>query len=92
MTDLKDYDPGLLNDFGGGNVDWWQDYLRAEINRCNAFWREQAEVDRPASVPVEALRKLRRQFLSIGVLESAPFAATLLTRLIKDAEKQENTR
>ena len=36
-----DYDPGILNDFGGGNIGWWQDYLRPEIERCNEHWREQ---------------------------------------------------
>lgn len=40
---LADYDAGLLNDFGGGDVGWWQDYLRAEIGRANDFWRVQAE-------------------------------------------------
>lgn len=38
---FSDYDAGLLNDWGGGNVDWWQDYLRAEIGRANDFWRSQ---------------------------------------------------
>ena len=37
----SDYDAGLLNDFGGGDVGWWQDYLRAEIGRANDYWREQ---------------------------------------------------
>ena len=32
---VKRYDAGLLSDYGGGNVEWWQDYLRAEIERCN---------------------------------------------------------
>jgi hypothetical protein len=36
----SDYDAGLLNDFGGGDVGWWQDYLRAEIGRANDYWRE----------------------------------------------------
>lgn len=39
MTDISDYDAGLLNDWGGGNVEWWQDYLRAEIARANEHWR-----------------------------------------------------
>lgn len=46
MTDYKalteaigDYDTGLINDFGGGNVGWWQDYMRAEIGRANDHWR-----------------------------------------------------
>lgn len=42
----KDYDPGLL---GGENMGsdqqttWWQDYIRAEIGRCNDYWRELLE-------------------------------------------------
>ena len=36
---LPDYDSGILNDFGGGYVEWWQDYLRAEIGRANDYWR-----------------------------------------------------
>ena len=36
---LPDYDAGLINDFGGGYVEWWQDYLRAEIGRANDYWR-----------------------------------------------------
>lgn len=35
---VPDYDAGLLNDWGGGNVEWWQDYLRAEIGRANEHW------------------------------------------------------
>ena len=41
--DYQDYDPGLLNDYGGGNVSWWFDYIRYEIERCNDFWRSQVE-------------------------------------------------
>lgn len=40
---FRDYDAGLLNDFGGGNVGWWQDYLRAEIGRANDHWRQQVD-------------------------------------------------
>jgi hypothetical protein len=39
MLDEADYDPGLLNDYGGGNVEWWQNYIRSEINACNEYWR-----------------------------------------------------
>lgn len=40
---LDDYDSGYMNDYGGGNIGWWQDYIRAEVNRCNDFWRSQIE-------------------------------------------------
>lgn len=37
--DVEDYDCGLINDYGGGDVEWWQDYIRAEIGRANDWWR-----------------------------------------------------
>jgi len=56
---LPDYDTGLLNDFGGGNVEWWQTYLRDEIGRANDHWREAAaalvEAEPPQAVRVKGL-------------------------------------
>lgn len=48
---MQRYDAGLLNDYGGGNVGWWHDYIRHEIERCNDFHEQsyteaQAEIDR----------------------------------------------
>jgi hypothetical protein len=40
MTHDADYDCGLINDYGGGDVSWWQDYVRAEIGRANDHWHE----------------------------------------------------
>lgn len=39
IENVDDYDPGLLNSYGGGNIQWWQGYIRAEINKCNEHWR-----------------------------------------------------
>lgn len=38
--DLERYDAGLLNDHGGGNVSWWQDYIRAELERSDGHYQE----------------------------------------------------
>lgn len=38
---LEAYDAGLLNDFGGGDVSWWHDYIRAELARAHDFYAEQ---------------------------------------------------
>lgn len=54
----SDYDAGLLNDFGGGDVGWWQDYLRAEIGRANDYWREQYATAQV--VATDAIRELDR--------------------------------
>lgn len=43
MTDHPDYDSGLLSDYGGGDVSWWQDYIRSEVGRANVHWRSYAE-------------------------------------------------
>lgn len=31
------YDAGYINDFGGGDTEWWTDYLLAEVERANDF-------------------------------------------------------
>ena len=34
---------GLLNDYGGGKIEWWQDYIRAELARAHEFYQSQCE-------------------------------------------------
>ena len=46
------YDAGLLNDFGGGNVEWWQDYIRAELGRADEYYRS-AMLDQIERTPDE---------------------------------------
>ena len=41
--ELDEYDAGFLNDFGGGNVEWWWDYIRYELGRAHDFYQEQVE-------------------------------------------------
>ena len=38
---MDQYNAGLLGDGGGGDVQWWQDYMRAELNRAHKFYCEQ---------------------------------------------------
>lgn len=40
---LDCYDAGILNDFGGGNVEWWQDYIRAELGHAHDFYQSQID-------------------------------------------------
>lgn len=44
---LDAYDAGLLNDYGGGNVEWWQDYIRAELGRAHDFYQSQVGAATP---------------------------------------------
>ncbi len=39
LSDIPNYDPGIINDFGGGNTEWWIDYIRAEVGRANEHWQ-----------------------------------------------------
>lgn len=41
--ELDEYDAGLLASAGGGDVEWWQDYLRAELGRAHEFYQSQVE-------------------------------------------------
>lgn len=52
---IPDYDAGLMNDWGGGNVEWWHDYLRAEIGRANDHWSDAIAALPAAQVAVPAL-------------------------------------
>jgi hypothetical protein len=38
---LEEYDAGLLSDFGGGNIEWWQDYIRAELGQAYEHYQSQ---------------------------------------------------
>lgn len=38
VTDLPAYDAGLLGDGGGGDVEWWHDYIRMELERAHDFY------------------------------------------------------
>lgn len=40
---IEAYDAGLLSDYGGGDVGWWQDYIRAELARAHDFYAHQIE-------------------------------------------------
>jgi hypothetical protein len=35
------FDAGLLNDYGGGNVQWWQDYIRSLLDKAHDHYAEQ---------------------------------------------------
>lgn len=51
VPELEEYDAGVLNDFGGGNVGWWQDYIRSELGRAYEFYCGQLSA---APTPAEA--------------------------------------
>lgn len=38
---LNAYDAGLLSDHGGGDIDWWRDYIRCELARAHDFYTAQ---------------------------------------------------
>lgn len=43
LSQLEPYDAGLLNDWGGGDVEWWQDYIRAELQRAHDHYQSQVD-------------------------------------------------
>lgn len=43
LTALDAYDAGYLNAHGGGNVEWWHDYIRSELDRAHDFYQSQLD-------------------------------------------------
>ena len=43
LVGLDCYDAGLMGNGGGGDVDWWQDYIRCELDRAHDFYQQQHE-------------------------------------------------
>lgn len=41
---LPEFDAGLLNDFGGGNVEWWWDYIRHLLGDAHEHYQEAATI------------------------------------------------
>lgn len=57
VVNLSAYDAGQLNDYGGGNVEWWLDYIRAELGRAHDFYEAQlSTMPEPASNPENSWR------------------------------------
>ena len=52
----KDYDAGLLAKGGGGDVGWWQDYIRVLLRQANGHWRAEYEALQEHTEPIERQR------------------------------------
>ena len=69
------YDAGLLGDGGSGDVDWWHDYIRSELDRAHDFYgqqqpavtdEEEAAAYRSGnSVPVELIEVPRHRYAGL---------------------------
>lgn len=60
---LDAYDEGLLADYGGGDVGWWQDYIRAALGRAHDFYQSQVTArasTAPDAEPVATYRHVKR--------------------------------
>lgn len=67
--ELEPYDAGLLNDFGGGNVEWWQDYIRAELGRAHDFYQSQIATPQPAqATQAEVTDGIRPEDFTVDVV------------------------
>lgn len=60
------FDAGLLNDYGGGNIEWWQDYIRSLLGQAHEHYCQFAShpTDQPRADERlrEALEKCCNQF------------------------------
>ncbi len=37
------YDPGMLNEYGGGDVNWWFEYIRLVLTSAHTYYVENTE-------------------------------------------------
>lgn len=58
------YDAGLLNDYGGGNVEWWWDYIRAELNRADQYYQTALAHNELPGLIAE-MRRLREALIAV---------------------------
>lgn len=49
---VEQYDAGLLNDYGGGDVSWWHDYIRALLGDAHDFYAERSAAHLTQAAPV----------------------------------------
>lgn len=80
---LAHYDAGLLSDYGGGNVSWWQDYIRAELAYAHDFY----EAQMIANWPLDGGEAVHARPLSAASAEpKTEYVA--VTEAVRLAEKQ----
>ena len=71
---LDTYDAGLLGDGGGGDVGWWHDYIRAELERAHEFYASQITTPPALQARVEALEGALREAQSVLAMLVEPGA------------------
>lgn len=88
VPELEEYDAGALNDFGGGNVGWWQDYIRAELGRAYEFYCGQlsaAPTPAPSVPDSKTLQFLTDVLTAAGLLRNGKKDANLATRIADES-------
>jgi hypothetical protein len=72
MAILKEYDAGLLNDFGGGDIEWWQDYIRSELGRAYEYYYSQLDISHCEAGPnfcLICLKEFKKQVMTVDELK-----------------------
>lgn len=84
---LDCYDAGLLNDFGGGNVEWWQDYIRAELARAHDFYQSQAAPSREVPEELQTGFVKMLEMLELLMSDTSNFSYAQHIEVNKNARK-----
>jgi hypothetical protein len=67
--ELEEYDAGLLGYFGGGDVEWWQDYIRDLLGRAHDHYQSQVSAYPPKPAEPEARKPMTPKERSDGYME-----------------------
>jgi hypothetical protein len=63
VQELTEYDAGLMNDYGGGNVEWWQDYIRYELGCAYEHYKEQLTTPPAATAQKQSESAYQRGYM-----------------------------
>jgi hypothetical protein len=74
--ELETYDAGLLGDGGGGDVDWWQDYIRQLIEDAHLHYKHQIEGFDIAAIEAGVVKQLVEALRQAKTLLQ-PYAKTM---------------
>jgi hypothetical protein len=80
---IEEYDAGLLNDYGGGNIDWWQDYIRAELGRAYEYYQSQLDIQHCEAGP-EYCQQCHLEDRSLALAAAVRYVQNNMPKLVSD--------
>lgn len=63
------YDAGILNDYGGGDVGWWHDYIRSLLSLADDYYQDEINRCEEESISLQAENKRLKLLMKGATLD-----------------------